>query len=234
MQTVEERTGKMPKALKAVVKLEDIPGSEMEKRALEVALAGGHSMAILYNAGSYAPQLIQTGKRMAQEASDAAKEAIPYHGIAYPWCPCGNYGSPKQECCCSAKVIEKHLIKLGKRTNDFAIWIGASIPLAREISRKGEPEAIIIKRIQAARAIPEPSDVLDSCSKELIECYMSQVNAALDLSKMIAVAKTIARLDGQDRIQVQHVTEAMQYQPYFLHGFSGWIKPKVVEVRLKP
>lgn len=215
LPTVEEKAGTMPQVL---VKLEDIPSSEMEKRALEIALIGGHPLAILYNAGSYAPQLIRTGVRLAQEG------AIPFHGIAHPWCPCGNYGSPMQECACSAKVIEKHLSKLGKRTDDFTIWIGASAPLVREMGVRGEADAIILKRIQDARARSEPSDVLDASSRELIECYRKQISAALDLSRMKAVAASIARLDGQDRILVQHVAEALQYQPQALHGFSGWIR----------
>ena len=48
---VEMKIGTMEQPM---LRLEDIPGSEMEKRALEVALTGGHPLAILYNEGSYA------------------------------------------------------------------------------------------------------------------------------------------------------------------------------------
>lgn len=217
---VEKRIGTIPQP---VLRLEDIPGSEMEKRALEVALTGGHPLAILYNTGSYATQLIQVGVRLAQEVP------VPFHGLAYPWCPCGNYGSAKEECRCSAKVIEKHLSRLGKRVDGFAIWIGATVPLAREMLIKGEPEATILKRVQAARLLPEPSDVLDASCRDLIECYVKTVSATHDIGRVKAVAASIARLDGQDRLLVQHVAEALQYQPYALSGFSMWLKPAVVE-----
>ncbi len=208
-----------------MIKLEDISGSEMEKRALEVALTGGHSLAILYPAGSYAPQLIQVGLRMAQEVP------VPFHGIASPWCPCGNFGSLQQDCRCSSIVLKAHLTKVGRRMDEFAIWIGASVPLAREIGRKGESEDAILKRIQRARAAPEPSDVLDAFSLELVECYQKQGNRTFDIAKVKAVAASIARLDRQDRIQVQHIAEALQYQPYALFGFSMWSKPKTVKAR---
>lgn len=208
-----------------MIKLEDISGSEMEKRALEVALTGGHSLAILYHVGSYAPQFIQVGLRMAQEVP------VPFHGIASPWCPCGNFGSLQQECRCSAKVIKAHLTKVGRRMEAFAIWIGASVPLAREMGRRGELESAILKRIQGARAAPEPSDVLDSSSLDLVECYQKQGNRTLDIAKVKAVAASIARLDRQERIQVQHIAEALQYQPYALSGFSMWSKPRTVKAR---
>ena len=218
--TLEEKTGTMPQR---VLRLEDIPGSEMEKRALEVVLTGGHPLAILYNTGSYAAQLIQIGVRLAQEIP------VPFHGLAYPWCPCGNYGSANKECRCSAEVIEGHLSKLGKRVNEFAIWIGATVPLAREILIKGEPEAAILKRIQAARALPEPSDELDASCQDLIACYVTTVNATHDIGSVKAVAASIARLDGQERLLMQHVAEALQYQPYALPGFGTGLKPAAVE-----
>ena len=43
--------------------LEEVIGSEVEKRALEIALSGGHSMVILYNTGSFAPTLMDVGRR---------------------------------------------------------------------------------------------------------------------------------------------------------------------------
>jgi predicted ATPase with chaperone activity len=215
-KAIEEAVGTIPDL---TVKLEDIPGSECEKRALEVALAGGHSIAILYNEGATAPQLIRSGVRLAQEVP------VPFHGIADPWCPCGNYGSPKVECRCSAKVIRTHLSKLGKRLNEFTIWIGASIPLARYMDMKGEPETAILKRIQTARAASASSDELDSSCREMIDCYLKGVSVSLDVAKVKAIAQTIARLDGQSRLLVQHVAEALQYQPHALPGFRAWALP---------
>ena len=220
MKPVEKRTGTIPPTM---TKLEDIPGSEMEKRALEVALTGGHPLAIIYNEGSYAVQLIQTGVRLAQEVP------VAFHALAYPWCPCGNYGSAKHECRCSSRVIEKHLSKLSKRMDGFAIWLGATVPFAREMDRKGESESDILKRIQAARALPAPSDELDAFCRDLIAAYVGTVSATLDVAKVKSIAVSIARLDAQDRLLVQHVAEALQYQPHALPGFSMWIKPAAVE-----
>ena len=218
----EEKSETMPQLM---TRLEDIPGSEMEKRALEVALTGGHALAILYNTGAYAPQLIQAGLRLSKEVP------VPFHGLAHPWCPCGNYGNPTHECNCSAKVIKAHMSKLDRRRDEFTIWIGASVPLAREIGRKGEPEDIILKRIQEARTRPEPSVILAASSLELVECYQKQGSRTLDIGRVKAMAASIARLDGQDRTQVHHIAEALQYQSFALSGFSGWSKPRTFEAR---
>ena len=221
LEQVEEKAGIIPNM---TMKLEDIPGSEMEKRALEVALAGGHPLVILYNDGATAPQLIRAGVRLAQ------KIPVPFHGLAYPWCPCGNYGSPKSECRCSSKIIEAHLSKLGKRLGDFTIWIGASFPLARYVDVWGESEKVILDRIQAARSAPEPSDILDSSCRELLDMALKQFRP-LDVSKVKAIAGTIARLEGRDRIEANHLAEALQYQPQVLNGFIEWVKPVAVEVK---
>ncbi len=200
-----------------MVTLENIPGSEMEKRALEVALVGGHSLAILHNVGSHAPQLIRTAMRLAQEIP------VPFRGLAYPWCPCGNYGSPKAECRCSAKTIERHLSKLGKWMDRFAIWLGGTVPLARHLHIKGESEAAVMKRVKAARAALEPSVILDASCQEMIRYYLGSVSSSLDIAKVKAIAASIARLDGQARLLVQHMAEALQYQPCALPGFRMWV-----------
>ena len=221
-EATEVKVGRIPEH---TMRLEDIPGSEFEKRALEVALSGGHSIALLYNNGSQAPDVVKVAKRIAKE------NGLPFHGLAYPWCSCGNYGSHKEECRCSAKSIEKHLVKLVKRVDDFDIWIGASTPVSRDYRTKGEPETDFLKRILNAREIPGPKDDLDISCREMIEAYVKNVSERLDISRATRLARTIARLDGQDKILVQHIAEALQYQPHLLGGFRDFLKPIAVEER---
>jgi len=224
LKPVEDKVGIMPDSFNPIVLLEDIPGSECEKRALEVALAGGYSIAFLCNEGSMAPKLMKAGMRLAGQTP------VPFHGLAYPWCPCGNYGSPKIECRCSAKKIGAHLSKLGKRINEFTIWMGASVPLARHMNIKGESEAVILKRIQAGRLAPEPDDSINQSCRELLDMVVNQY-VSIDIARVKAIAKTIARMEGRDKIDVQHLSEAIQYQPQVLHGFREWIKPSAISVK---
>jgi predicted ATPase with chaperone activity len=193
--------------------LEEVIGSEVEKRALEIALSGGHSMVILYNTGSFAPTLMDVGRRMAEEAG------IPFWGEAIPWCPCGNFGSHLKECTCTDQELKRYFGRLVELKGEFAIWVGGTIPLAREYTRHGELESIVMKRILAAREAKEPEDTLDACSRDLVTCYQKAHGSELDVDGMKAVARTIARMDGQEKVQVQHVAEALQYQPNSLLRF---------------
>lgn len=73
MQPVEERVGSIPPRM---LRLHEIPGAELEKRALEVALTGAHPIVFLFNEGSLAPDLIRSAKCMAEEYD------VPFHGLA--------------------------------------------------------------------------------------------------------------------------------------------------------
>ena len=197
--------------------LEEVVGSEVEKRALEVALSGGHSMVIYYNTGSFAPMLMGVGHRMAVEAG------ISFSGEAIPWCPCGNFGSHNKECTCTDQELKKKWGKLRKLKGGFAIWVGGTIPLTREYTRHGELESVVMKRILAARELKEPEDILDTYSRELVACFQNSYSSGLDVEGVKAVARTIARMDGQEKVQVQHVAEALQYQPNsLLRLVEGW------------
>jgi predicted ATPase with chaperone activity len=197
--------------------LEEVVGSEVEKRALEVSLSGGHSMVILYNTGSFAPMLMGVGRRMALEAG------IPFWGEAIPWCPCGNFGSHLKECTCTEQELKKKWGKLRKMKGEFAIWVGGTIPLAREYTRHGELESIVMKRVLAVREAKEPEDILDTYSRALVAHFQNSYSSEFDVEGMKAVARTIARMDGQEKVQVQHVAEALQYQSNsLLRPVSGY------------
>lgn len=210
------------------MKMEDIPGSELEKRALEVALAGGHSLAILYNTGSMAQEVVRAGVRLAQE-NDLD---ISFHAIAFPFCKCGNYGSPKGECRCTMKSIEAHLTKLAKRVKEFDIWISGTIPSTHSHSQKGEKESIVMSRVKHMRGMRiglsdkriaeayNPTGRIDTTSQEMIDAYRKNVSPHLDIEKVKAIAMTIAELDYCGPIAMHHYAEAVMYQPHLLMGFN--------------
>lgn len=222
-QGIEASHGNIPDF---TLKLEDIPGSEYEKRALEVALAGGHSMAILYNSGSMAQEIVRVGVRLAQEID------VPFHAIAFPWCKCGHYGSPRGECLCSHKSIISHLEKLAKRVKDFDIWISASMPSVRSRLQKGELESVFMGRVKHMRAIRmgmsdkkvqeayNPSGTIDATSQAMIDAYLKNVSPRLDIDKVKAIALTIAELDFCGPVGVCHFAEALQYQPQIKNRFN--------------
>lgn len=54
-----------------------------------------------------------------------------------------------------------------------------------------------------------------------------------DIATVKGIAMSIARMDGRDRILVNHLAEALQYQPHVLPGFREWTIRRAVEVRTK-
>jgi len=213
-------------------RLELIAGHEYEKRAIEIALIGNHPVCFLINKGSEIPQLLMTANRIALE------QQIPFKGLAYFWCPCGNYGSPKDECECKYAVIEKHLVKLAKVVSEYDIWSqSTSYPKQYHI---GEVEEDVVERIIKARQFRDNQGgknqeplidlSLDTESMDVINQYKKVVSAKVDVGRVIRLAKTIAYADGvfihngQFLIQVRHVIEALQYQPYTMAGLQGILK----------
>ena len=217
-------------------RLELIAGHEYEKRAIEIALIGNHPVCFLINKGSEIPQLLMTANRIAKELQ------IPFKGLAYFWCPCGNYGSPKDECECKYPAIEKHLKKLAKQVSEYDIWSqSTSYPKQYHI---GEVEEDVVERISNAREFRKKNGCddnepiidlsLDSESMAVINQYQKVVSAKVDVGRVKRLAKTIAYADdynhflaNKDRqylIQLRHVIEALQYQPYTIAGLQEILK----------
>ena len=217
-------------------RLELIAGHEYEKRAIEIALIGNHPVCFLINKGSEIPQLLMTANRIAKELQ------IPFKGLAYFWCPCGNYGSPKDECECKYPAIEKHLKKLAKQVSEYDIWSqSTSYPKQYHI---GEVEEDVVERIVNAREFKKKNGddnqepmidlSLDSESMAVINQYQKVVSAKVDVGRVKRLAKTIAYADDynhyltiKDRqylIQLRHVIEALQYQPYTMAGLQEILK----------
>jgi predicted ATPase with chaperone activity len=211
-------------------RLELIAGHEYEKRAIEIALIGNHPVCFLISKGSEIPQLLMTANRIANELQ------IPFKGLAYFWCPCGNYGSQKDECECKYPVIERHLRKLAKQVTKYDIW-SQSTSYPKQY-HNGEVEEDVVERIVNAREFrnknqggddePMTDLSLDSESRGVINQYQKVVSAKVDVGRVKRLAKTIAYADDYNHfhtnkflIQLRHVIEALQYQPYTMASLQG-------------
>ena len=151
-------------------------------------------------------------------------------------CPCGYYGHPTRQCTCSQGQPQKYLAKVsGPLLDRLDIHIEVPQVDFQKLSadEKGESSAEIKKRVNAARAIQTnrfkgtnitcnakmtPSMTreycrLDDMSKKLLEtCFESMGLSARAYDKILRIARTIADLDGSENIELQHVTEAVQYR----------------------
>lgn len=194
-------------------RMHGIPGNECTKRALEVVLAGGHRVVILSTVRSPASDLLRAAANIAKA------NGFPFSGMVVPVCPCGAYGNPKVECSCSMAKLKAHARKVMPMLKAADIVIETVEPLARDTTRTNEHEDRIVARILEARKAPRlDTSVLPSDAEELLRMAIKEYGTSRD--KAVAVAATIARLDGCNRIEARHIAEAVQYQH---PAFTRWV-----------
>lgn len=151
-------------------------------------------------------------------------------------CPCGYFSDPKHECTCSPLQIQKYMAKISGPLLD-RIDIHIEIPPLnyRELSGQNLPEtsAAIQKRVGPARAIQHKRFArskihcnaqmntrhirthceVDSPSHTLLEQAIDRLGlSARAYTRILKVARTIADLEGADRISAAHISEAIQYR----------------------
>lgn len=152
-------------------------------------------------------------------------------------CPCGYYGDPTHHCVCTPGQIQRYLNKIsGPLLDRIDIQCEiAAIPF-KELSKAqpGEPSANIRERVIAARAIQTAryKDVKgvhcnaqmtermihkyaepDDTSLELLRQAMEKLSlSARAYTRILKVARTIADLSTSERVQTQHIAEAIGYR----------------------
>ncbi len=152
-------------------------------------------------------------------------------------CPCGYYGAPDKECTCSPNAIKRYRSRIsGPLMDRFDIQCEISpIPFC-DIAKKqkGEPSAVIRKRVMNARKIQEKRFIdytgihcnaqmtermlhlfaePDDASMRILETAMERLRlSARAYSRILKVARTIADIDGAEQITSQHIAEAISYR----------------------
>lgn len=152
-------------------------------------------------------------------------------------CPCGYYGDPTHHCVCSPGQITKYLGRIsGPLLDRIDIQCEITPVPFKDISKvePGEPSAVIRERVIKARDIQtarykdfkgihcnaqmtermihqfaEP----DEASIALLRTAMERLSlSARAYNRILKVARTIADLDGSERVEVQHISEAIGYR----------------------
>lgn len=107
-------------------------------------------------------------------------------------CPCGFYLHDSKLCICTAEEIEQHQ----KHTwpQDFDIYVTANPG-----------------RLKDLLEIEKPS--IQKEAKELLGVGFNRFDLTYtEGKKVLQVAKTVAKLEGRDIIEPQHIAEALQYR----------------------
>ena len=151
-------------------------------------------------------------------------------------CPCGNFGSKKHICTCTPQSIRKYINKLsGPLLDRIDIQIELDAIEFNELRSKAEEEksSVVKERVMKARAVQSarysrlPIFTNSEMNNRLIKQYceipaeaetmMETAFKKLSLSarasfRILRVARTIADLEGKDKIETAHVAEAIQYR----------------------
>ena len=152
-------------------------------------------------------------------------------------CPCGFFGDLRRECRCSAVQVQRYRQRISGPLLD-RIDIHVEVPAVHFKDLTGtdssEPSSAIRERVLAARGIQnerfakspavrcnarmsskllKAHCVIDEESRELLRAAMHELNlSARAHDRILKVARTIADLEGADTIEVNHISEAIQYR----------------------
>ena len=161
-------------------------------------------------------------------------------------CPCGNFGSPSQDCTCHPGQIQRYVGKISGPLLD-RIDIHVEVPAVHygELAAKkpGESSASIRLRVvdarekqahrfagsvglycnadMSAKQIKEFC-AIDSSGADLLKTAMNKLGlSARAYDRILKVARTIADLGGSDRIEAVHLGEAIQYRSLDRNYYSS-------------
>jgi len=151
-------------------------------------------------------------------------------------CPCGYYGSSSQPCKCSPAAIHKYLSKIsGPLMDRIDLHIEVDAINYEELTQREieEPSKDIKARVNKAREVQlnrfkgskiysnskmgekefKEFCALDKECTDILELAFKKLNlSARAYNRILKVARTIADLEGSEKIQKAHILEAIQYR----------------------
>src|SRR5207302_10916640 len=164
--------------------------------------------------------LIRAGGRSALGvAASRARGTRPgrkYRFRTMNLCPCGARGDPAAECSCSTQRLAAYRDKLSRALLDrFDLLV--SVPRARAAEfavRESEPSVGVAARVAAAReklagpVLRRTPDADDLLLRAVDRLPLSGRGRA----RVARVARTVAALAGSDRVEAEHVGEALAFR----------------------
>ena len=151
-------------------------------------------------------------------------------------CPCGYYSDPKHACRCTYQQIHRYRSKISGPLLD-RIDIHVEVPAVpyKDLMAEStaEPSADIGGRVAAARAIQSGRFTrakiysnaqmssrhikthckIDDASRRLMEAAIDKLGlSARAFNRVLKIARTIADLEAEPNILVDHISEAIQYR----------------------
>ncbi|GAF02942.1 YifB family Mg chelatase-like AAA ATPase [Saccharicrinis fermentans] len=161
-------------------------------------------------------------------------------------CPCGYYNHPEKKCVCSPGVVQRYLSRISGPLLDRIDLQIEVVPVPfKELTTAvtSEKSSDIRKRVISARKIQsERYKNIDhvfcnaQITTKLQRKYATPTTEAMEILKnamekldlsaraydrILKVGRTIADLDGQEQVQANHISEAVQYRNLDKAGWVG-------------
>ena len=151
-------------------------------------------------------------------------------------CPCGYYGDPTHNCVCTPGQIQRYMNKIsGPLLDRIDIHCEVMVVPFKQLAqmKPGEPSSVIRERVIMARQKQEErfNSTSIHCNAQMTERMIHQFaepdSQSLDMlrmamerlslsaraySRILKVARTIADLEGSERVQSHHIAEAIGYR----------------------
>lgn len=161
-------------------------------------------------------------------------------------CPCGYYNHPSKECVCAPGMVAKYLNKIsGPLLDRIDIHLEVVPVPFKKLSEQAptEPSSTIRDRVIRAREIQSQrfhgNDSvfcnaqmsskmirqhveLDETSSSLLKNAMEKLGlSARAYDRILKVSRTIADLEGSERVESHHLSEAIQYRSLDRENWGG-------------
>ena len=160
-------------------------------------------------------------------------------------CPCGYHHHPTRKCVCTPAQIQRYMNKIsGPLMDRIDIQVEVESVPFEDISKdpKGEPSSAIRERVLQARKIQEERYKsirgiycnaqmttsllqeyvqLDDAALNLLRTAMKKLNlSARAYDRILKVSRTIADLEGSERVETHHIAEAVGYRNLDRDGWT--------------
>jgi len=161
-------------------------------------------------------------------------------------CPCGFFNHPEKECTCPPGAVQKYLNKIsGPLLDRIDLHVEVTpVPFTELSSAKNSDNSTVIRErvikareMQAERYKNNPGIycnaqisskmlkeicVIDKVGQNLLKAAMEKLNlSARAYDRILKVSRTIADLDGSEKIKPEHLAEAIQYRSLDREGWGA-------------
>ena len=147
-------------------------------------------------------------------------------------CPCGFHGDTRRSCHCPPAIVDRYQRRLSgplRDRFDIGVEVQAVPWLEMGATERREPTAPVRARVESARRVQLERQgqlnsqlegrtlrshvTLDRTSHKLMGTAVTRLGLSVrGVTRVLRVARTIADLEGNARLQPRHVAEALQFR----------------------